>query len=170
MGECDGVGAVHREVAVSRGVYSARTAPQAALGSRGVFPNCRTFTVTEQIQQAPYEPGPVLTLIEGRRRLKELRITNLFHLPQCALLLKSMDERLQCGVSDTFVLREAFQDLTHRRSPKSPVLFQDASFRFCLPSMWVLRGTYPISRLIGHCGLPIIVVTRNRQPRRKVIK
>jgi hypothetical protein len=26
MGECDGVGAVHREVAVSRGVYSARVA------------------------------------------------------------------------------------------------------------------------------------------------
>ncbi len=39
MGECDGVGAVHGEVAVSRGVYSARVAAQAALGSRGVFPN-----------------------------------------------------------------------------------------------------------------------------------
>jgi hypothetical protein len=26
MGECDGVGAVHREVAISRGVYSARVA------------------------------------------------------------------------------------------------------------------------------------------------
>src|SRR5439155_17327399 len=39
MGECDGVGAVHREVAVSRGMYSARVAAQALLGSRGVFPN-----------------------------------------------------------------------------------------------------------------------------------
>src|SRR5207302_11166736 len=46
-GECDGVGAVQREVEVSRGVYSARVAAQAALGSRGVFPNCRTFTVTD---------------------------------------------------------------------------------------------------------------------------
>jgi hypothetical protein len=47
MGECDGVGAVHRELAVSRGVHSRRVAAQAALGSRGVFPNCRTFTVTD---------------------------------------------------------------------------------------------------------------------------
>jgi len=39
MGEGDGVGAVHREVAISREVYSARVAEQTALGSRGVFPN-----------------------------------------------------------------------------------------------------------------------------------
>jgi len=47
MGECDGVGAVHRELAFSRGVYSARVAAQAALGSHSVFPNCLTFTVTD---------------------------------------------------------------------------------------------------------------------------
>jgi hypothetical protein len=46
MGECDRIGAVQCELAVSRGVYSARVA-QAALGSRSVFPNCRTFTVTD---------------------------------------------------------------------------------------------------------------------------
>ena len=46
MGECDRVGSLYREVTASGGAYSARTAAQAALGSRGVFPNCRTFTVT----------------------------------------------------------------------------------------------------------------------------
>jgi Protein of unknown function (DUF2911) len=47
MGECDGDGAVHREVAVSRGVYSAMMIPaHAAVGTRGVFPNCWTFTAT----------------------------------------------------------------------------------------------------------------------------
>jgi hypothetical protein len=39
--------AVHLELAVSRGVYSARVAAQAVLGSRSVFRDCRTFTVTE---------------------------------------------------------------------------------------------------------------------------
>jgi hypothetical protein len=52
MGECDGVGAVHREVAVSCGVYSARVAGQAALGSRGVFPN-PSFRVGERVKFQP---------------------------------------------------------------------------------------------------------------------
>src|ERR1700736_3639248 len=42
----DADAAVHRDVAVPGGVYSARVAAQAALGSRGVFPS-RTFTVTD---------------------------------------------------------------------------------------------------------------------------
>jgi hypothetical protein len=57
-------------------------------------------------------------------------IANFFYLLQSALLLKSIDERLDRRVSDTFVLREAFQDLAHRRGLQFPVLFQDASFGF----------------------------------------
>jgi hypothetical protein len=69
-----------------------------------------------------------LALVEGR--LEELGIANFFYLLQSALLLKSIDERLDRGVSDTFVLREAFQDLAHRRGPQFPVLFENASFGF----------------------------------------
>src|SRR5205823_1962668 len=69
-----------------------------------------------------------LALIEGW--LKELGITNFFYLAQSALPLKSIDERLHCCISDAFVVREAFQDLAHGRSPQFPVLFQDASFGF----------------------------------------
>ena len=36
MGECDGVGALHREVAVSLGVYSAMIPAHDAVGARGV--------------------------------------------------------------------------------------------------------------------------------------
>ena len=71
---------------------------------------------------------PAFSLIEGR--LEELGIANFFLLLQSALLLKPIDERLDRRVSDTFVLREAFQDLAHRRGPQFPVLFQDAGFSF----------------------------------------
>jgi hypothetical protein len=57
MGECDGVGAVHREVAVSRGVYSARVAAQAALGSRGVFPNPSLIRLRKSCPSSGGNPG-----------------------------------------------------------------------------------------------------------------
>src|SRR2546430_17606014 len=63
-------------------------------------------------------------------RLKELGIADLLYLSQPTLLLQPVDERLHGCVSDAFVVREAFQDLAHGRSPQFPVLFQDASFGF----------------------------------------
>jgi putative intracellular protease/amidase len=53
-----------------------------------------------------------------------------FYLPERALFLKSVDERLHGCVSNAFLLRKAFQDLADRRSPEFPVLFQNAGFGF----------------------------------------
>ena len=70
----------------------------------------------------------MLALIQGR--LKELGVANLLYLLPSALLLKSIDERLDRRVSHTFVLREALQDLAHRRGSQLPILRQNASFGF----------------------------------------
>jgi hypothetical protein len=67
-------------------------------------------------------------LIEGW--LKELGIADLLYLPQRALFLKPIDERLHSRVSNEFILREAFQDLAYGRGPEFPVLLQNACFGF----------------------------------------
>ena len=66
MGECDGVDAVHREVAVSRRVYSARVAAQAALDSRGVFPNPSFMRLRKSCPLLGCHP----TLVQSSRHLQ----------------------------------------------------------------------------------------------------
>src|ERR1700730_482839 len=68
----------------------------------------------------------MLGFVDGR--LKELGIADLLYLPQRALLLKPIDERLHDCVSNAFVLGEALQDLAHRRGAEFPVLLQNAGF------------------------------------------
>ena len=51
------------------------------------------------------------------RLMKELGIADLLYLSQRTLLLQPVDERLHRCVSNAFLLREAFQDLAHGRSP-----------------------------------------------------
>jgi hypothetical protein len=91
----------------------------------------------------PYRPAnAVLALIDGR--LEELSITNFFYLLQSALLLRSIDERLDGRVSDTFVFREAFEGLAHRRGPQFPVLLQNASFGFHERIALPMLGRLPV--------------------------
>src|ERR1700690_1058050 len=70
----------------------------------------------------------MLGLVDGR--LKQLGIADLLYLSQRTLFLQPIDERLHGGVSNAFLLRQAFQDLAHGRGAQFPILFQDASFGF----------------------------------------
>jgi hypothetical protein len=75
----------------------------------------KTWRSAKQLQQVAHQPAAVLALIQGRP--EELRIAKFFCLLQSALLLKPIDERLDCRISNTFNFREAFQELAHRRGP-----------------------------------------------------
>jgi len=137
-------------VTTSRTLYVSRSRKvRAPFSSR--FETKRTWRSAKQFQQVADHPAAGLALIDGR--LEELAL-QFFYLLQSALLLKSIDERLDRRVSDTFVLRKAFQDLAHRRVPSFPVLLQNSSFGFGkTPALsmisYLLRQCYYKQRILA---------------------
>src|SRR5207248_166219 len=79
---------------------------------------------SKQIEEIANEPGPMLTLIDGR--LKELRVPDLFDFAKSAFLFEPVHERLHGRVSNALIFGKAVEDLADRARSEFPVLLQDA--------------------------------------------
>src|SRR5215475_7828508 len=62
----------------------------------------------EELEQIAHQSTAMLALIDGG--LEELRVADLFYFAQGAFFFEAIDEGLDGGVGDAFVLGKAFED------------------------------------------------------------
>src|SRR5262249_53871038 len=91
----------------------------------------QTGRSAKQIQQIVDQSASELALVD--HRLKQLRVANLLHLTQRALLLQPAHKRLNGRISDPLFLRQTVANLADGTGAKLPILLEDACLGLAKP-------------------------------------